>query len=453
MLTIVESKAFISKLWGRQPVKDTVMYRMLKYIIRVDYKDKVLLHNAVTGELIALDVQEAQILGTLPAKFSPEMLQLVEKHFLVPVDFDEHRQVLSLRGILQKYEASHGSQTITSYTILPTTACNARCYYCFEHGVKTETMTEDTANDAVSFIVENCGSQKSVSLLWFGGEPLVARHRIDQICDGLREHGIQFDSKMITNGYLFDEEMVKIAKIKWNLNYLQISVDGTEIHYNQTKAYINPKDNPYFRVLRNVDILLKEGIQVGLRMNFDIANHEDFVDFVDMAAERFQHNPLLQVYAYPVIGSYPDHNGIVQHGSDKWFENKIVELNEVAREKGVLRKRKGLPYLSCIGCDADDNSTAIIAANGILVKCCEDFSNEQSIGTVREGITDFGKVASWKENADYPKCWDCKFFPKCVRLKNCRAKDRCYFVNERIRRTENTMMIEYDLWLNNNGGK
>ena len=450
MTTIVEPKQYIDKLWGKQRISEDQTYRLMKYVIQADYEGVTLLHNAVTGRMVALNVQEAQILANLPSHVSDEMLQLVEKHFLVPEAFDEHQQVIILRSILQKFEESHGPSEITSYTILPTTACNARCYYCFEHGVKTETMTEKTADDVVSFITKSSGSQKNVSLLWFGGEPLVGRQRINQICEGLQKNGVQFVSKMITNGYLFDEEIIKVAKEKWKLRYLQISMDGMEKHYNEIKAYVNPKENPYQRVLRNVGMLLEYGIEVGLRMNFDLGNYEDFRGFVNMAAERFLNNPLLQVYAYPVMGTYPNHDGIVQHGSDEWFEQKIVELNEIAREKGVLRKRKGLPYLSCIGCDADDSSAVIIAANGTLVKCCEEFGDEQSIGTVQEGITNRSLVASWKRIADYPKCRDCEFFPKCVRLKNCKSKDRCYFVNERMRRTKNTMGIEYEIWQGKN---
>ena len=34
-----------------------------------------------------------------------------------------------------------------------------------------------------------------------------------------------------------------------------ITIDGTESIYNKTKAYINPKDNPFLRVLRNINDL------------------------------------------------------------------------------------------------------------------------------------------------------------------------------------------------------
>ena len=118
-----------------------------------------------------------------------------------------------------------GPVPITHYTILPTTACNARCYYCFEKGTKVETMTEQTANDVVEFIKKHHGGEK-VSILWFGGEPSLCPNRITQISNGLRVNGVKFVSQMISNGYAFDEGLVEEAVNNWNLRFIQITFDG-----------------------------------------------------------------------------------------------------------------------------------------------------------------------------------------------------------------------------------
>ena len=53
----------------------------------------------------------------------------------------------------------------------------------------------------------------TLHLSWFGGEPLMGIKRIDQICMDLEGRGIKFSSNMISNGYLFDEEIVARAVI------------------------------------------------------------------------------------------------------------------------------------------------------------------------------------------------------------------------------------------------
>lgn len=449
MRIILEAKEYIARLWGKPQYTETETFRLMRYVFKQNYNDCVLLYNIVTSQLVLLDKEEVELLDKASISYVPEIGTLIDAHFLVPDQYDECKQVIGLRTVLQKYNKTQKNPGIASYTILPTTACNARCYYCFEQGVEVENMSEETANKVVDYIARNCNNKKA-SLLWFGGEPLVAECRIDQICKGLREKKVHFESRMITNGFLFDEPMIKKAVSDWNLVYLQISVDGTEQHYNEIKSYVNPKKNPFQKILDNVDLLLSYGIEIGLRMNFDLGNYKDFEELVSYFAKQYQNNPLLQVYAYPILGTYADREGKINHGKDEWFIGKIVELNDIARNASVLRKKKGLPFLSHVGCDADDDNAIVITPNGNLVKCCEAFGRQDAIGNVSTGIVNYDKVASWKKTVHYQKCINCIFFPKCVRLVMCKSKDRCLFMDERKKRLENTIKIEYESWLVNN---
>ena len=427
MRTIVEPKENIVKLWGKQQIKNENTYRMMRYVMRVDDNDDVLLHNVVTGQLIVLDTAEAKMLDHLPGKYCVTMAQLIDDHFLVPCDYDEHRQVVNMRTILRKLAAAQRSAEIRHYTILPTSACNARCYYCFEHGMKTATMSQSTADNVVDFISTHCGKDKKVSIMWFGGEPTVAADRIDQISNGLKDKGITFVSTMISNGYLFDEEMVNKAKSLWNLKRVQISVDGMEEHYNEVKNYVNALDNPFIRVMRNIRLLLEKEIHVDLRMNFDIGNYKDFERLLKYATTYYKEYKGLKVYAYPVIGDYPDKTGKILHGSDEWRRKTSIELNDRARSAGMYQQKDELPHLKYIGCSADQDNSVTINPQGMLVECPEQFDECQSIGNLEEGIVNKELVNQWKMIADHERCRECVFFPRCVRLMNCSAKDNCYF--------------------------
>jgi len=407
--------------------RDGKPFRLMRYVIRVDNEHEVRLHNVVTGQLVILDQNEAEMLGRLPLQYCPQMEQLVDDHFLVADDYDEHQQVVNIRSILRKLDAAKPKGNFRHYIILPTTACNARCYYCFEHGVKTVTMTKDTADKVTRFIANNSQDHKKISIMWFGGEPTVAANRIDQISAGLQDREIPFQSTMVSNAYLFDEEMVTKAKTLWNLQRIQISVDGMEDHYNEIKSFVNAGDNPFERVMRNIGLLLDAEIQVDLRMNYDLNNHMDFNTLLDYAKKRFGNNRKLQVYAYPVIGEYPDKSGELLHGNDEWREHRTVELNEKARESGLFSPKRELPYLHYTGCGADDDNSITINAQGLLVECPEHFDETQTVGNLSDGITNVNLIQEWKKIADHEKCSKCVFFPRCVRLVNCSAGDKCYF--------------------------
>lgn len=449
MRTIVEPKKHLLDLWGKQHVKDGITYRIMRYVLRVDLDGDVLLHNVVTGQLVVLDKEEVEMLNQLPMEYSLVMEALVAGHYLVPQNCDEHQLVVSLRTVLLKLD-SNKKRPIDSFTILPTTACNARCYYCFEQGVKRVTMTEETANQVIEFISTNCGEKKRVSIEWFGGEPTVAIDRIDQICTGLSNSGISYSSTMITNGYLFDEETVIKAKELWRLRGLQICVDGTEHSYNKIKAFPGVSDNPYQRVMHNIGLLLSQGIRVGLRMNFDVGNFLEFEDLLNDVLSRFGRDDNLNVSAFPVIGEYPNSDGKIQHGSDEWLAEKRSELGTLSNAYGMRHSKTELPFMNLQACAAYRDNHVVIRPDGGISRCAELFDDADLIGNIREGIFQHDLANSWKKVADYDFCKRCVLFPNCMRLVNCRNKSYCVKIDESVHQFENQMCQEYREYLRQN---
>lgn len=452
MITIAEPKEHIDKLWGKQKIREGETYWMMRYVLRVDHEDKVLLHNVVTGRLVVLEREEAEALETLPSPYNPVMEQLVTEHYLVPENHDEHQQVVNLRYLLRRVYDAQKSKFINKYTILPTTACNARCYYCFEHGIKSVTMTEAIAREVIRFIIDHCDKAKKVDIVWYGGEPTLMSQRIDQICEGLQSSGVEYESSIITNGYLFDENMVHRAKALWHLKSAQVSVDGAEHNHNAIKDFANISDNAYQRVIRNIGFLINEGIRVHVRMNFDLGNYQDFPILLDdLEKSGLSSHKLLEVIAAPILGEHPNKEGKVLHADDSWMDEKICELDDMARVAGFTHYGMPLPCLEYTGCSAADDSFIIIGPNGSLSKCLECVSDEHSVGTLRDGITDQIRVQSWKVLADHKKCSNCTFFPYCMRMNRCSGEDRCYEADA-IRQIKYSMKMAYKKFSEKEGG-
>lgn len=428
MQSIVDPKAQIWNLWSRLDDKKNKSYRLMNYVLCVNYKGTVLLHNVVTGQLVILDQSEADLVKALPVKYDRSIEQLIDSHYLVPVDFDEHILVKNIRRVFRLLDSSQ-NRPVISYTIYPTTGCNARCYYCFEQGTKHITMSSQTAEDAVAYIVSHCGEDKRVHITWFGGEPTLATNRIDQICNGLRKNGIEYHSDMVTNGYLLDSGIVQRASELWNLYHVQISVDGTEVNNNYIKNFINPSNNPYRRVLDNIELLIEKKIHVSIRMNFDIGNYTDFADLVKEVSEKYNKSRFVDIYATPVLGEHMNREGKVIHGNDDWLIQKNVELNDIARKAGISKPIHGLPSLAFCGCSAEDDSYTVIGADGSLARCLELFDGENAVGTITEGVKNKQLLQSWKQIADFEKCVKCTYFPMCIKMQNCPAGERCYHLD------------------------
>lgn len=166
MKVIRKAEGRILKAWGKQKEK-AGPYRLIKYVISNEIEGTLYLHHVITGEMIALSEKEKTFLYSLPQPLQEEGMELMEKHFIVPIDYDERKVVGQLRHLMQ---VLFPIKEITGYTILPTTHCNARCFYCFELGYHQEHMTPQRASEVVDYIISH-SNKKKVSIQWFGGEP------------------------------------------------------------------------------------------------------------------------------------------------------------------------------------------------------------------------------------------------------------------------------------------
>ena len=426
----------ILQILARMNVSDQCS-RLMLYVIELYVLDGKLLFNLLTREMVLLSEEEWQ------NRFENEYLK---KHwFVVPEDCNDKEYADLVRWVLDNKKSKN--QPITGYTIFPTTDCNARCFYCFELGCSRIPMTEETALKVVDYIVRHCSSEK-VKLNWFGGEPLFNRSVIDTICRGLQKKEIEFSSRAISNGYLFDIETVRNAVKNWNLKKVQITLDGTEQVYNRVKAYIYHQGNPYETVMENIGHLLNAGVAVSIRLNLGMHNADNLLELVGELADRFLDKKGLSVYAYHLFdGNKPLAD---THSYEEWEvrDAAMCQLNEKIRQHGLaslggIRKEPKINH-----CMADSGNAVTILPNG-EIGLCEHFSESEFIGHIdREGFDQI-IVNSWKERiAEIPECATCFYYPECLQLKKCPNTNVCFeqWRRNHRRQTEQRMLNEYRKW-------
>lgn len=447
MQIVVQGQAEVTRFWEGTRHQN-LSYRLMRYSVTERCDDGWLLLNTVTGELVLVSDENEKWFCNLPSPYTPEMDDLIEHRFLVPIDFDENKSVNQLRNILQKFHSTKG--IITNYSIIPTTGCNARCFYCYESGFPHHTMTSEIVEKTISFIEGHCGSKRKVLLHWFGGEPTICDSIIDRICDGLMEKQISFTSAMISNGYLFTEEMVLRAKNKWKLRKVQITLDGTEEVYNKTKAYVNVKESAYRRVIKNISLLLDAGIAVSVRMNLGFYNAEDIGSLIDELMGAFVEKKDFSAYVHELFedkGFIP-----VSHTDDE--RRSLIDikrkLNKRIVDNGcncpeVLTKKSPLPRVKLYHCMADNPSTVFVNPLGQFGKC-EHLIYSDLIGSLEEGIDDVSETYVQWHNPQYDRlCRSCSLYPYCGRIQTCEAAGKCYEeqVNDKILTIRNNILSLY----------
>jgi radical SAM protein with 4Fe4S-binding SPASM domain len=432
MQIIIPTTSLVEQIVGQQKCADGQRYRLMTYVVQQPVADGLLLYNTLTCSMVLLTSDES-------ADITAQQ-ELIDRWFLVPQEHDDQklcRQILQMAALLKP-----AAKTVTGYTILTTTACNARCFYCYEKGTKPVTMTAETASKVVRYIVDHRGDEK-VMILWFGGEPLVNVKVIDQICTELSRQGVPFYSDMVSNGYLFDADIVQRAMDLWQLQHVQISLDGTEQTYNRVKDYVYRDVNAFERVLENIDLLTAAGIQVRIRLNFDQYNIEDMAELVELLHQHFGTNEHLSIYPHELFGERTPED-------DATVSAQRMQLNQQIAACGYSRKQKLQKDIKMNRCMADDDGSVVIAPDGHLGKC-EHYIDSEFFGHIDSEERDEAIFRKFKERpADIEACATCPYYPQCHRLKMC-EDNKCTpeKQQEHLHTTKEGMKDEYDRYLRN----
>lgn len=430
MKTILEGNSNIHSLIGEQAVRDTE-YRLMKYTLKFEIDGGLLLHNVITGRLVYVTDEEKKILNQIQqVRFSEELSQLIAWYYFVPNDFDEYAFVNGYRKILQLLEKNK-EKPIVKYTIFPTTCCNAHCFYCFESEYRKINMDKNTALNVADFICRN-SRNNPVKIGWFGGEPTLGMHCIDIICGSLREHGVNYESSMVSNGYLFTEDLVTKAVAEWKLKNIQITLDGTEEIYNRTKNY-SVEGSAYKRVLNNIRILLEAGVHVNILLNLDYHNADDLHKLVDELADRFHSYKNLRVSSHVLFNDEGYEK--VHHTKEEEVElaQKNYNLADHMKKKGlngdvmgVVRNSNKLPVMRYLYCMANDSGAIVIGPNGSFYNCEHIDKDLVSTAGINNDTFSQQEIDQWFENDEQEGCSECSLYPECFIPKACKNHSKCY---------------------------
>ena len=287
--------------------------------------------------------------------------------------------------------------------ILTTTACNARCAYCYEKGALILRMEDETAEQAARFLALRAREAEAPVLLeWFGGEPTVHLSPADRICADLAEAGVDFRSSIVTNGLLADRCLEAGRNRLWNLKSAQITLDGPARFHESVKGFA---PGSFDRILQNVQALTDAGIRVKLRLNLG-ENREELCALIDLLAELFSGNALLFPYVSPVYSAQREY-GREAMESVLWLSDRLIAAGLSTKERLYsLRERKGRCFMM-------EPFGFTMAPDGRLYNCSHVMTEEQCVGSIfRYDPLHPARQAFLYPAAD-PACAACSAFSIC----------------------------------------
>lgn len=427
------------QLLKKQKVKKGEAYRPMYYVVEQPVEEGLLLYHTMTKALLLLSPDEAEEYKAHPENI-PELIGL---WFLVPQSHDDRLLSRQIRDVARMLEKK--SDAITRYTIMTTTDCNARCFYCFEMGQPRIPMSDDTARRTADYIIRHSKGKK-VTFNWYGGDPLYNKKVITLICQILTEAGIDYESKMISNGYLFDDDTIAEACNLWRLKRVQITLDGTEDVYNRFKAYIYKGVNAYRRVISNIHRLQEAGIKVSIRINIDMHNADDLLKLAEELHLEFPNPKGISVYIHQLFEEEKKRTAIHDEQKRRIVFAKMQEIRKTLVAGGLDNANKLRRKVKVNRCMADNDTCITITPNGHIGKC-DHYTHQYFVSHIDSEDWDEEMLQSFRETNDETEaCATCFDYPNCIMLKRCQATRHCFpeVCEDNLDKIKHEMLVAYN---------
>lgn len=305
--------------------------------------------------------------------------------------------------------------------------CNLRCQYCFAgqggYGQWRMLMSFDVARRAVDFLIAHSGPREHCELDFFGGEPLMNWHVVQQTIDYVhkqeKKHGKKIKMSLTTNGLLLDK--VKVKYLTDNHISLILSLDGRKEMHDRMRPGVHG-EGTYDEIVKNLQYCVanRKGEEYYVRGTFTRYNMDFTTDVIDMIDKGFP-----AVSMEPVVGEDTADYSIKEED----LPRVKAEYDRLAK-LFIAREEEGRPFFffhfnmdlwkgPCLpkrlrGCGAGHEYLAVVP-NGDIYPCHQFVGREgYVIGNVYEGLKNFKMMRDFRMNHVFskPECVDCwaKFF-------------------------------------------
>jgi uncharacterized protein len=421
----VAARQVLSNVRGRQR-EATDRYKISRYDIPVRLADgAALLFNSRTRSLILLSDDEARTYREWADQPDFPGGQVSDRLLLEALAGGGHvvrATADELAIVRNSYEATRNAKGSLTLTIAPTMACNFACGYCFQGLNKPSKKMEPDVQNAIAGFVKAKKDLKSLSIVWYGGEPLMGKDSIFRLSDLLisycDKNNISYSAGMVSNAWFLNGEMAAqlyTRRVRW----VQVTIDGDRETHDKMRP-LTSRHGTFARLLDNIaEALDHTAISINVRVNVGQSNIGKVDAMLDCFVERnFARRGSFSVYFAPIEASTPESgSAFTERLSRAEFNRKVLALEDRARRLGFASIQT--PPGGFAGmCVAASNSGYVVSSNGDVHKCWETAHDpSKRTGSIFEPDKLDGSVNAslWSQWTpfDNPVCASCKILPMC----------------------------------------
>ncbi|MEY4964008.1 MAG: hypothetical protein RLZZ323_1327 [Bacteroidota bacterium] len=350
--------------------------------------------------------------------------ELIRDNAIVRIDDDETVSVLKENDLMVKENRN------LYFVIQPGANCQLGCGYCGQTHTKKQ-MTLELMDKVVkrieSKIIASTSNADTLSITWYGAEPLLALAQIRYLSPKLislsKKYKLNYDPDIITNALGLKEnilkELIEINKIR----RFQITIDGNQ--ENHDKRRYTKTGEPTFNIilnnlinLVNNEYFIKYSCVVLLRINIDKTNCNDVIPFINFLASKNIQKHLRLDFA-PIVDWGGNKASSVSLTRDNLAEHEINWFME-ALKLGFMVDN----FIPNRGpaCMVVNPTSEVYDAYGEVTPCYEmNYTDlykdtEHIIGNLNSNVFSekISPLRNWHTDIiqNYP-CYTCKFLPVC----------------------------------------
>ena len=384
-------------------------YNILSHSAKFGY----LLYNTISQSFIRIDENDIGEWNEL--KDNPDHYLKYQNHeYLLKNRIIVHNQEDELNVYTTEILKNRYNPIDMALTILPTRGCNFDCVYCYEQDRPNIHMDKQTEDNIIKFLKTNPYLRR-LNVIWYGGEPLLNFASIVRLTEEFKSMGIEYSSKIITNGYLLSHEICgELERLK--IDSIQITLDGIKDIHDQRRPLVSRKGS-YDKIIQNVKYLLSVNskIRIDIRSNIDKRNSAEYHIFFKQIHEELASD---RIRTYPGFVSDLTANECVSPEFDissPGFKADFVLDNFYKHNIAIDAFHPKYRRHSCV---ASKYFAFVIGPQGELYKCWRMVGNdEQTVGNVNNltGIN-LKLISKYMVGADYlfdPECKECSYIAIC----------------------------------------
>jgi uncharacterized protein len=366
--------------------------------------------SCVTGKIEAIDFALRE--------------QLQDAQILVPDDADELTQVLQQND--EYAERDPQINLVVTASSNCALGCNRQEYggYCGQihkpGAIRLDAITR------VADLLQRSRREyhRSLSISWFGGEPLLALKEIGEATQHLRrvaaELGLDYSATVVTGGTMLTADVARHCFHDLSIRSASISLDGVGPVHDRRRGTKSGKPT-FGQIVANVDAIILsedlEGLALSVRCNVDARNKDDCFELIDFARSKGWQRRV-DLYFAPVHPWGQAATGSIRLRPEEFARIESSLLKKL-HEEGF--PQRFIPPRKKIVCRVVSSSQLVVGTNGDIHRCTETpltpvNLRRDSLGAPSQ-FQSISDVPRWEWNSKIADgktpCSTCNVLPVC----------------------------------------